>query len=534
MIGLSPVAILTLVVPALLAAGAIVFALAAGPCAPFVSRAAARLENPRATRTALALAMALYVAWLGSGSLARHWRLETETYDLGNVEQATWNTLHGRFFRMTTDPEYEMNLQHGTRFPELPDHRWAFHVEPILLAMLPIYAALPRAETLLMIQTLLLAAGAIPAYMAARALLGRRAAGVAFAGLYLLNPNLHRGNLFDVHPLAFAAPFLLGAFALARTGRPRAAFASALAALACREDMAPAVAILGLIWIAGGSRRLGGATLAAAAIWGALVFGAIMPQVNPQGSIFAKRFVLASGPRDLMRIIVTEPGVVIWFLTRPARLAYEAYLLLPFAFLPLAGPHLLLLAAPGFATIVFSAHDESGLLRGLYHYHAALVPGMLLGAAWALSRLWRRGDPARREKLRLAVVVAMLFLTVATAIAWKDPAWAWPALDRRRLAAVDRARRLIPPDAGVAASYVLGPHVARRRNLYTLYSPNHAKADYLFLADCRKEGCDGMPRARYEAEIAAFRADPAWRLLFEGEGILLLGRSRADGGAGHD
>ncbi len=526
MIGLSPVAILTLLGPALLAAGAIVFALAAGPLAGVVGRAAARLDGERAARAAVALAIALYVGWIGLGSLARHWRLETETYDLGNVEQATWNTLHGRFFRMTTDPEYEMNLQHGTRFPELPDHRWAFHVEPILLALLPLYAAHPRPETLLAIQTLLLAAGAIPAYVAAREMLGRRAAGVAFAGLYLLNPNLHRANLFDVHPLVFATPFLLGAFALARTGRPGSAFACALAALACREDVAPAVGILGLIWIVGGPRRLGLATVIAAAIWGALVFGWIMPHVNPQGSIFAKRFVLASGPRDLMRMIVTQPGVVLWFLTRPARLAYEAYLLLPFAFLPLGGPHLLLLAAPNFATIVFSAHDESGLLRGLYHYHAVLVPGMLLGAAWALARMGRRADPARRERLRQAAMVAMVFLTVATGIAWKDPAWARPGLDRSRLAVVHRARRLIPPDASVAASYVLGPHVARRRNLYTLYSPNHAKADYLFLADCRKEGCDGMPRARYDAEIAAFRADPAWLTVFEEDGIVVLRRKR--------
>jgi len=525
MIGLSPVAILAILVPSLLVAGAVVFALAAGPLAGTIGRAAARLDGGRPARAAVALAIALYVAWMGFGSLARHWRLETETYDLGNVEQAAWNTLHGRFFRMTTDPEYEMNVQHGTRFPELPDHRWAFHVEPILLAVLPIYAALPRAETLLAIQTLLLAAGAIPAYVAAREMLGRRAAGVAFAGLYLLNPNLHRANLFDVHPLVFATPFLLGAFALGRTGRPRAAFACALVALACREDVAPTVGILGLIWIAGGQRRLGVTTLIAA-VWGALVFGWIMPHVNPQGSIFAKRFVLASGPRDLMRMIVTQPGVVLWFLMRPARLAYEAYLLLPFAFFPLAGLHLLLIAAPNFTTIVFSAHDESGLLVGLYHYHAVLVPGMLLGTAWALARVARRQDPARRERARLALLAAMAFLTVATGIAWKDPAWAWPGLDRSRLAVVDRARRLIPPDASVAASYVLGPHVAQRRDLYTLYSPNHAKADFLFLANCRRNGCDGMPRARYDAEMAAFRADPAWRPVFEEDGIVVLRRKR--------
>jgi uncharacterized membrane protein len=223
-----------------------------------------------------------------------------------------------------------------------------------------------------------------------------------------------------------------------------------------------------------------------------------------------------------MRMIVTRPGVLLWFLTRPARIAYEVYLLLPFAFLPLAAPHLLLIAAPGFATIVFSAHDASGLLRGLYHYHAVLVPGMLLGAAWALARIARHDDPARRERRRTACLAAMLLLTIATGIAWKDPAYAWPSRDGARLAVVQRASRLIPPEASVAASYVLGPHVARRRDLYTLYSPSHSRAQYLFLSSCEREGCDGMPRARYDAEIAALRADPAYRVVFEEDGIVLL------------
>ncbi|OGP80973.1 MAG: hypothetical protein A2Y95_12235 [Deltaproteobacteria bacterium RBG_13_65_10] len=521
---LTEAMILTRLLPALLGGGIVVFALASTLFVPGLGRLAERLDEPRTARVALAIAIALYATWFGAASLARHWRLETETFDLGNVEQALWNTTHGDFFRMTTDPEFESNLQHGTHFPDLPDSRWAFHVEPILLAALPVYALVPRPETLLLLQTLLLAFGAIPAYAAGQAILGRRALGVACAWLYLLNPNLHRANLFDVHPLVFAAPFLLGAYALARRQRPGGAFACALAALACREDVTLAVAMLGLLWLLGRPRRLGLATLVATAIWGLVVFKGIMPAVNPQGSIFTKRLVLAGSAGELADLVRRKPGVIPWLLTQPTRLAYETYLLLPFGFLPLAGPELLALAGPNFATIVLSAHSEGPLLHGRYHYHAILLPGLLLAAATGLARLGGRAQSRQGDRVRLAGAVAMITLTVATALAWGDDAYHWPTVDNERLAVVTRAKHLIPAHAPVAASYVLGAQVAGRRDLYTLYSPNRERAAYLFLSNCERDGCDGMRKARYDAEIAAIRADPRYDLLFEERGITLLRR----------
>jgi hypothetical protein len=203
-------------------------------------------------------------------------------------------------------------------------------------------------------------------------------------------------------------------------------------------------------------------------------------------------------------------------------LAYEAYLLLPFGFLPLAAPDLLALAGPSFATIVFSAHSQGPLLRGHYHYHAILLPWLLLGAAVGLGRLGPSARTGRSNRVRLGGAAAMIALTVATALAWGDGAYRWPRLDRARLAAVERAKRLIPADASVAASYVLGAQVAGRRDLYTLYSPNHVKAQYLFLSDCKEDGCDGMSQARYNDEIAALRARPDYHVVFDEDGIVLL------------
>ncbi len=519
----TPHWLLTRALPLLLAGGIGFFTVGMTLLAAPLRRLAERLDRPRTAYLALGSGIVLYVLWIGAQSLARHWALETQTYDLGNVEQALWNTLRGDFFRMTTDPEIESNLQIGTDFPDLPDNRWAFHVEPILLLALPLYRLLPRPETLLVFQTLLLAAGAVPVYVAARALIGRRSLAVAFAWLYLLSPLLGRANLYDVHAFVFAVPLLLGAYALALRGRNVSAFVCAALVLACREDLAAPVAILAVIWIAGGPRLLGIATLALAFGWGALVFREVLPAFNPAGYIYAERLALADGPVELAGLAFQNPGLLASYLLLPERLAYYAYLVLPLALLPLAAPHLLALGLPVLVSVIFSRHGGASLLLGHYHYHAMILPGLLLAAMWGTAAVGRRIGGARFYPAALATMIA---LTIGANIAWRSEAGAWPRPDWARVEAASTARALIPPEASAAASYDLGAQIAGRRDLFTLYSPKRAGADYIFLSRCQKRGCDGLARSRYDDLARTIRADPAYEVIFDEAGITLLRRKR--------
>jgi uncharacterized membrane protein len=347
---------------------------------------------------------------------------------------------------------------------------------------------------------------------------------VAFAGLYLLNPSLHRANLFDVHAFVFAAPFVIAAYALARKGKTRPAFACAAVALICREDLAITVSVLAVLWIVGGPRRLGVVTLALAILWGYLAFGQILPAFNPHGYIYTNRLALADSPLGLISLAVNEPAVISSHLLRPERLAYYGYLLIPFGFLSLAAPHLLLLAAPTLFSVLFSTHGGSRLLLGHYHYHALALPGLLLAAMAGLGVVSRWVREKIRERFFLAAVMTMLVLTVATGVIWRDKAYAWPRFDRARLESVNRAKALIPPGASVAASYALGSHVAGRRDLYTLYSPKRTGADYIFLSTCKSAGCDGMARVRYDAQMDEILSQSPYELIHDEGGIKLLRR----------
>ena len=88
----------------------------------------------------------LYVAFFGALTVQKHNAFQTTAFDLGNVDQAVWNTRHGRPFAMT-------NIEGLT-------NRLGTHVEPILLPISLLYFVQSDPRLLLLLQTIVIALGA--------------------------------------------------------------------------------------------------------------------------------------------------------------------------------------------------------------------------------------------------------------------------------------------------------------------------------------------------------------------------------------
>ncbi len=101
----------------------------------------------------------LYVAYFGLMTVGKHNAFQTTAYDLGNVDQAVWNTRHGRPLAMT-------NIEGLT-------NRLGTHVEPILLPISLLYFVWSDPRTLLLLQTVVIALGAWPVYLLAKRQLTR-------------------------------------------------------------------------------------------------------------------------------------------------------------------------------------------------------------------------------------------------------------------------------------------------------------------------------------------------------------------------
>ncbi|MBN2036194.1 MAG: DUF2079 domain-containing protein [Chitinispirillaceae bacterium] len=129
--------------------------------------------------------------------------------DMGNMLQAFYNTLDGRFMEMTWNGQGPNGCM------------WMGHTEIIYLALLPFFAVFPSAITLLILQTIAIALGGIAVYAIARRLVRDRVTPIVLALCYWLFPLLAAINLVDFHADAFIIAPHLFAWYFLRTGRDR-------------------------------------------------------------------------------------------------------------------------------------------------------------------------------------------------------------------------------------------------------------------------------------------------------------------------
>ncbi|MEP7053592.1 MAG: DUF2079 domain-containing protein, partial [Pseudomonadota bacterium] len=140
-----------------------------------------RRLGPRALVTACALGYALFMSFF---FVRWHYKLRTHNFDLSINNNLIFGGLHGRF------------LQSTVVFPSDPGMYLANHAKFGTYLFLPIYALWPRPETLLVLQSVLLGASALPLYGFARRHVSEwMAAAVALA--FLCYYPMHSANFSE-------------------------------------------------------------------------------------------------------------------------------------------------------------------------------------------------------------------------------------------------------------------------------------------------------------------------------------------------
>ena len=137
----------------------------------------------------LVLMILCYAIPMSIVAVVKHYLLFSYAWDLGIFSQAFWSTVNGRFFYYTVEPWF------GECF-------FAVHFSPILFLVVPFFAVYPHPETLLVLQSFVIALGAVPLYFLAKGKLSERLAFLVAAS-YLINPLVIGANLYDFHFEAF-------------------------------------------------------------------------------------------------------------------------------------------------------------------------------------------------------------------------------------------------------------------------------------------------------------------------------------------
>jgi uncharacterized membrane protein len=449
-------------------------------------------------------------------SLRRHHNLRTNALDLGYTDQAVWNTLHGRPFRFSTYLDAAFHLDIPIEQFRQPDMLLGYHVEPILAAISPLYLLHDGPETLLWLQTVVIALGAIPVYLLARSRFGTDEAvtgeqdtayasrityyvsrwlPIAFVLLYLLSPSLQAANLSDFHGVALSPALLLVAFYFLETDRPWGFVVFAILATVTKEEIGLIVAMMGL-WAAFVRRRwaLGLGITAFGAGWALLSFQAIMPYFSGlSGSAFLVRYgQFGDSPAGILRNLVQQPSLLTNWLRRPDVVRYLRDLWLSSGGLAILYPLTLVMALPSLAVNLFSRY--AWMRSGGGHYSAAIVPFLVIAAIYGVDWLARQADKwigGRMGGSRMWPIVAAALVIVGMIVALGYQYYYGVAPLSRRFTLLpvgEHARRAepfidqvnaLPPDVPISVSSGLYPHVSHRETVYLF--PTISDAELIFL-----------------------------------------------------
>jgi uncharacterized membrane protein len=441
--------------------------------------------NLRLSKAAILVAAFIFIYLIIFITLAliKYFSYQTYAFDLGIFDQVMWNTLHGRLFESTI-------IGHNY----LGDH-----FTPALLFLTPFYALFPSPATLLVLQTVLLALGAVPVYWLARDKLGKEA-GVVFAAVYLLFPSLQTINMFEFHPIALATTPLLFAFYYLDKGSYKPGLLVLALAMLCQEEVSLVVVMFG-IYLAVTKRKwpLAASLVSAGLTWFILTFLVIIPHIRGGPYGYLDRYsYLGHSFSGIIATALTHPGLVAEHVFIKDKLKYLAGLFGPAGFISLFSLSIVLTLTPLAQNTI---SDYSYQYSLFFQYNATIIPFVMVSAILGtarlasserIQRLWRRIGVKKLllgYMLVAALVSNIMISPSPLSLSFYSKSWDLGPItpyykgsyvidshDRT----LSRLERLIPPHASLSAAPNLVPHLSKRQTIYS-FSYASDSMDYVII-----------------------------------------------------
>ncbi len=451
------------------------------------------------------LAFSIFFILFNTG---QHDAFLTHGEDLGIMDQALWSVWHGQFFHQSIcNPISDTNCYGNLNLAGIS--RFAIHFEPTLLLISLSYLVAPNPKTLQIIQTLVVASGAFPAFWLARLRLRSELASVAIAALYLLYPALQWATIFDFHAVTLTASLLLFTLYFMYTRRTVWLFVFAILAMGCKEEIPIVVALYGLWSVLFQRRwRSGLALVLLAAVWTGIGLYVVHISSPTGHSLLTSRYTyLGSGPLQIAKNILLHPvSILKQHVFEHDHFIYLRTLFAPTAYFALLAPWVWVLALPTLALNLLS--NDPSQYSGLYQYDAEMIPVLIFSTiealvliVWLVQKIlaWlrvqmehRNGEisfPAKRADwvahsgILLASLCLILFSVYHAdyerGTAPFSQEFKWP-MQQAHYDSVQPIINMIPSTASVSAQSNLIPHISHRSRIYQ-FPYGDTVADYVFL-----------------------------------------------------
>ncbi len=438
------------------------------------------------------LMVAVYSIVFSFLTIMRMYSLNSNAWDLGNYNQALYTfDFNGKLFYWT--PELIANPS-GSLF--------GIHFSPLFFLLAPPYLVYPRPETLLVLQSIGLAIGALPAYWLAIRLLRSTKLAFLFALCYLANPVLMGVNWFDFHPEAFVPASMLFVIYFFLDQKWVKLALSSLFALSALGEVGFLVAALGasfLIrqrpWIRARLREnrvkiLASLSMVFAGLGWAVLSISVTLFFNPNAPFVksASPFWSVLGASNLLNVpvaVVLNPvrALNAFAFGGVTKALFLVLVLGSFGFLALRAPWVLLPSLVWLGPALLSNYPVYYLLG--YQYPALALPFVVYASMDGARRFGKILTPKRVSAWLLGWIIIALTLSnpilsieVSTAHTWVS--YGVPNISPRDQVAF-KFTQMIPADASVLADSFIFPLVSSRLNAFTL-PPNIPYPTVSFLA----------------------------------------------------
>lgn len=425
----------------------------------------------------LVLAAALgYAAFFSFFLLRWHYKLRTGNFDLSINNNLMFGGLHGDF------------LKSPVAFPDDPGKYLAAHAKFGHYLFLPIYAIVPRPETLLIIQSILIGAGSIPLFLFARRHLSEWSAAL-IALCYLAYYPMHGATFSEFQNVPIAALFVFGVVWAADAKRWVWMGVLTAIALLMREDIPIGLSIIGMFLLCSGYRPTAGLVLAAVSTSYFLILRFyVMEEAGDWWFPTMYKELWADGERgfrSVIKTLLTNPLFVISKLAIEKKIVYLLHLLTPLVFLPLRRWYLWLSLIPGILlTLLVTNYDPP--IQFSFHYVMHWAPYLFMASVLSLVAIGKSPDlgPLKQKAALFAFCGSSAVLSFNYgAFACREGSFkggfhkvefTYTEAEDARYARLMELIKDIPKDDTVAATEKVGPHLSSRRILHTMRTgPRH-------------------------------------------------------------
>jgi len=495
--------------------------------------------------------------------LHRHFTFYS-SYDQGIFNQVFWNGIHGNFFQSSLSSQLSTNVVHNDEVPYVAYHRLGQHFTPALLLWLPIYALFPNSATLSVLQVIFVTSAGIVLYFLAREYVDNTVATLISVSFYAANailaPTL--ANFHDISQIPLFVFSLL--FAMEKRWWWLFALLSVFI-LAVREDSGITLFGIGVYMVL--SRRFPRLGIIVCTV----SFGYLLVLTNLIMPLFSedisKRFMLErfgqyvegneASTLDVIWAMVTQPWLLVIELVTPVgrTIRYLLGQLLPFAFIPAVAPGAWMIA--GFPLLKLLLGKGFSVLAITIRYAMGVVPGLCYGAIlwWGGQGVLRFNQPLETltprplsrnfRRFWMVCIGLTLFFTLTSnpnrtfyfLIPDSVDPWVYVSLPEQweHSGNIYRLMNKIPPEASVATTTYIIPHLSGRREIIrfpalqlrndqeTVESVDYALADLWRLRQYQVAFDDDLVRLRamtYRIEEMTNQGD--YGITDFREGVILL------------